>query len=44
VIPGAYCSSVGARGKSKNGIPMVCDTKSKAGKPYVDGRAHWHAV
>lgn len=41
VIPGAYCTPVGATGVAANGKEYVCSTTKADGTPYVDGRGHW---
>lgn len=38
VHPGAFCSSAGATGVSKNGVPMVCTTTAE------DSRLRWRAA
>ena len=41
VSPGAYCSPVGATGRSAAGKAYVCSLTSATGTPYAGGRAHW---
>ena len=40
VIPGAFCTPVGATG-THNGLSYVCSTTNASGTPYSDGRARW---
>ena len=43
VVPGAFCSTVGAPGRY-NAKPYVCSTTNAKGIPYAGGSAHWRAA